>query len=66
MLARGNLNNGVTNGGLSYVNGNNSLSNANWNYGARISVNYFPILFISIVTAARLNRQAVYRLVYRP
>ena len=35
-LAFGNLNNGLTNGGLSYVNGNNGLTNTNWNIGGRI------------------------------
>ena len=35
-LAYGNLNNGA-NAGLSYLNGNNGLSNANWNYLARLS-----------------------------
>ena len=34
-LAFGNLNNGVANGGLSYLNGNNDLSNTNWNIVAR-------------------------------
>ena len=34
-LAFGNLNNGTANGGLSYLNGNNALSNANWNIVAR-------------------------------
>lgn len=37
MLAFGNLNNGSTNGGLSYLNGNNDLGNANWNILARKS-----------------------------
>lgn len=35
-LAFGNLNNGLGNGGLSYLNGNNAVSNANWNYLARL------------------------------
>lgn len=30
-LVRGNLNNGTGNAGLSCVNGNNGLANANWN-----------------------------------
>jgi hypothetical protein len=30
------LNNGLTNDGLSCVNGNNGLTNANWNIGGRI------------------------------
>ncbi len=34
-LSRGNLNNGAGNAGLSCVNGNNGLSNANWNIAAR-------------------------------
>ena len=33
--AFGNLNNGTGNAGLSAVNGNNGLSNANWNIVAR-------------------------------
>lgn len=33
--AFGNLNNGTGNAGLSAVNGNNALSNANWNIVAR-------------------------------
>lgn len=36
-LAFGNLNNGVGNAGLSCLNGNNALSNANWNILARNS-----------------------------
>lgn len=36
-LAFGNLNNGVGNSGLSCLNGNNALSNANWNILARKS-----------------------------
>ena len=44
-LAFGNLNNGTANGGLSYLNGNNGLSNANWNFLARISdIEALPIL----------------------
>jgi len=35
-LRFGNLNNGLTNAGLSCCNGNNALSNANWNIGGRI------------------------------
>lgn len=31
----GNLNNGVTNNGLSYANVNNGLTNANWNIVSR-------------------------------
>jgi len=38
LLAFGNLNNGAANGGLSAFNGNNGLSNANWNILARTSV----------------------------
>ena len=37
-VAFGNLNNGA-NAGLSYVNGNNGLTNRNWNYLPRLSVN---------------------------
>lgn len=36
VLFGGNLNNGA-NAGLWYANLNNALSNANWNYAARIS-----------------------------
>ena len=36
-LGFGNLNNGSGNAGLSALNGNNTLGNANWNYLARIS-----------------------------
>ena len=32
-----NLNNSLANGGVSTVNGNNSLGNTNWNIGSRIS-----------------------------
>ncbi len=35
-LRFGNLNNGLTNAGLSCGNGNNGLGNANWNIGGRI------------------------------
>lgn len=35
-LSFGNLNNG-SNAGLFYVNGNNTLSNARWNYGSRLT-----------------------------
>lgn len=35
-VAFGNLNNGA-NDGLSYLNGNNGLTNANWNYLPRLS-----------------------------
>ena len=41
-LAFGNLNNGSANGGLSYLNGNNGLSNANWNILARLSCKNIP------------------------
>jgi hypothetical protein len=37
LLAFGNLNNGSGNAGLSYLNGNNTLSNGRWNYVARLS-----------------------------
>ncbi|MCD8208346.1 MAG: hypothetical protein LUD72_10450 [Bacteroidales bacterium] len=37
-LACGNLNNSVANAGLSALNGNNALSNSNWNYGSQQSV----------------------------
>ena len=37
-VAFGNLNNGA-NAGLSYVNGNNGLTNRNWNYLPRLSEN---------------------------
>lgn len=46
LLARCNLNNGTANGGLSALNGNNGLGNANWNILARISGktnNYFAL-----------------------
>lgn len=49
-LAFGNLNNGVSNYGLSYVNGNNTLSNTNWNYLGRLSgyiILYTCSIFIS-------------------
>lgn len=36
---RGNLNNSVTNAGLSALNGNNAVSTTNWNYASRKSVN---------------------------
>lgn len=36
-LAFGNLNNGSGNASLSCLNGNNGLSNGNWNYLARLS-----------------------------
>ena len=36
-LRFGNLNNGTENAGLSYLNGNNDLSNSRWNYLARHS-----------------------------
>lgn len=35
--ALGNLNNGLTNTGLSCANANNGLTNANWNIGGRHS-----------------------------
>nr|DAQ14192.1 MAG TPA: hypothetical protein [Caudoviricetes sp.] len=35
-MPRGNLRNGA-NAGLSYVNGRNGVSNANWNYAACFS-----------------------------
>ena len=38
-LRFGNLNNGLTNAGLSAGNGNNGLGNANWNIGGRIFEN---------------------------
>lgn len=41
-LAFGNLDNGSANGGLSYLNGNNSLGNANWNILARLSCIQIP------------------------
>ena len=43
-LGFGNLNNGSGNAGLSALNGNNTLGNANWNYLARIS-EYLLALF---------------------
>ena len=36
--ALGNLNNGLTNTGLSCANANNGLTNANWNIGGRSSL----------------------------
>lgn len=41
-LAFGDLDNGSANGGLSYLNGNNGLSNANWNILARLSCIQIP------------------------
>ena len=38
LIVFGNLNNGVTNGGASCFNGNNTLDNANWNILGRLSV----------------------------
>ena len=35
------MNNGVQNAGLSNVNGNNSLSNANWNVSGRATCVYY-------------------------
>ena len=37
-LRFGNLNNGLTNAGLSCCNGNNGLGYANWYIGGRLSV----------------------------
>lgn len=42
-LALGNLNNGLTNTGLSCANANNGLSNANWNIGGRHSDNQHDV-----------------------
>ena len=36
LLCFGNLNNDVTNAGMSYSNRNNGLSNRNWNIGSRL------------------------------
>ena len=41
-LAFGNLDNGSANGGLSYLNGNNTLGNVNWNILARLSCIQIP------------------------
>ena len=40
-LLFGNLNNGSGNAGLSAGNGNNDLSNANWNIAGRLPLEFF-------------------------
>ena len=52
VLAFGNLNNGTGNGGLSYLNGNNALSNTNWNILSRLSQNCLKILLHYIILTA--------------
>ena len=58
MLAFGNLNNGLGNGGLSYLNGNNAPSNANWNILGRIYV----INILSKLFDLRLHGRAAAKL----
>ena len=53
VLAFGNLNNGVGNAGLSCLNGNNALSNANWNILARTSGKYGTIDLHRMAAAER-------------
>ena len=51
---RGNLNNGA-NYGPRYVNANNAVSNANWNYGSSL----YPVS--SQIKSNRLNRALLFR-----
>lgn len=59
-LAFGNLNNGA-NAGLSYLNGNNGLTNANWNYLRRISIysqSHKNVLRLHILAAAKIESKS--------
>ena len=63
-LAFGNLNNGA-NAGLSYLNGNNALTNGNWNYLARLSKQLSKfILRLHILSAEKIESKSS-RLVHR-
>lgn len=53
----GNLNNGTANAGLFCENGNNDLSNANWNILARLSKIYqiYINLHRTLLTAVKID-----------
>lgn len=61
-LCFGNLNNGTANAGLFCENGNNALSNANWNILARLSFKlsiYLIKLYYVFHAAAKIDSKAI-------